>query len=53
VSERFLDRARNVMPRSSWRSSPILTLYAFAIDYALDWIGTLPYLLRIASACCC
>src|SRR4029079_9994001 len=26
----------------------ILTLYAFTIDYALDWIGTLPYLLRIA-----
>ena len=25
----------------------LLTLYAFTIDYALDWIGTLPYVLRI------
>lgn len=47
VSERFLDRARTVMPRIFLAIFLILTLYAFTIDYALDWIGTLPYLLRI------
>ncbi len=47
TSERFLDRARRVMPRIFTAIFLILTFYAFAIDYALDWIGTLPYLLRI------
>ena len=47
VSERFLDRARSVMPRIFLAIFLILTLYAFTIDYALDWIGTLPYALRI------
>jgi hypothetical protein len=47
VSERFLDRARTTMPRIFLAIFLILTLYAFTIDYALDWIGTLPYLLRI------
>jgi spermidine synthase len=47
VSERFLDRARMVMPRVFLAIFAILTLYAFGIDYALDWIGTLPYALRI------
>ncbi len=47
VSERFLDRARTTMPRIFTAIFLILTLYAFTIDYALDWIGTLPYLLRI------
>jgi SAM-dependent methyltransferase len=47
VSERFLDRARNVMPKIFLAIFAILTLYAFTIDYALDWIGTLPYVLRI------
>jgi spermidine synthase len=47
VSERFLDRARTTMPRIFLAIFAILTLYAFTIDYALDWIGTLPYLLRI------
>lgn len=46
-SERFLDRARTVMPRIFLAIFLILTLYAFTIDYALDWIGTLPYALRI------
>ena len=50
MSERFLDRARTIMPRIFLAIFLILTLYAFAIDYALDWIGTLPYLLRIV--CC-
>jgi spermidine synthase len=47
ASERFLDRARAVMPRIFAAIFVILAFYAFTIDYALDWIGTLPYLLRI------
>ena len=47
TSERFLDRARTFMPKVFLAIFLILTLYAFTIDYALDWIGTLPYLLRI------
>jgi len=46
-SERFLDRARITMPKIFLAIFLILTLYAFTIDYALDWIGTLPYALRI------
>ncbi|MFO1085319.1 MAG: hypothetical protein U1E21_12195 [Reyranellaceae bacterium] len=46
-SERYLDRARTVMPRIFLAIFAILALYAFTIDYALDWIGTLPYALRI------
>jgi hypothetical protein len=46
-SERYLDRARATMPKIFLAIFAILTLYAFTIDYALDWIGTLPYLLRI------
>ncbi|MBV8406722.1 MAG: hypothetical protein JOY64_03765 [Alphaproteobacteria bacterium] len=46
-SERFLDRARTFMPKVFLAIFAILTLYAFGIDYALDWIGTLPYALRI------
>ena len=47
VSERFLDRARTTMPKIFLAIFAILTLYAFTIDFALDWIGTLPYALRI------
>ncbi|MDP3158404.1 MAG: hypothetical protein Q8N31_00185, partial [Reyranella sp.] len=47
-SERYLDRARTFMPKVFLAIFAILTLYAFTIDYALDWIGTLPYALRIA-----
>jgi spermidine synthase len=47
VSERYLDRARTTMPKIFLAIFLILAFYAFAIDYALDWIGTLPYLLRI------
>ena len=46
-SERFLDRARSTMPKIFLAIFAILTLYAFTIDFALDWIGTLPYALRI------
>jgi len=47
MSERFLDRARVTMPRIFLGIFAILALYAFTIDFALDWIGTLPYALRI------
>lgn len=47
LSERYIDRARRVMPRIFLAIFAILTLYAFTIDFALDWIGTLPYALRI------
>lgn len=47
VSERYLDRARNVMPKVFLAIFAILAFYAFTIDYALDWVGTLPYALRI------
>jgi hypothetical protein len=47
MSERFLDRARVTMPRIFLGIFSILALYAFTIDFALDWIGTLPYALRI------
>jgi hypothetical protein len=47
VSERYLDRARSVMPKVFLAIFLILAVYAFTIDYALDWIGTLPYALRI------
>ena len=47
-SERIFDRSRQVMPRIFFAIFVILAVYAFAVDYALDWIGTLPYLLRIA-----
>ncbi|MCW5737976.1 MAG: hypothetical protein KIS73_27895 [Enhydrobacter sp.] len=46
-SERYLDRARTTMPKIFLAIFLILALYAFTIDYALDWIGTLPYALRI------
>ncbi|MFI5031950.1 MAG: hypothetical protein ACHQPH_14735 [Reyranellales bacterium] len=47
VSERFLDRARSIMPKIFFAIFAILAFYAFTIDYALDWIGTLPYVVRI------
>ena len=46
-SERYIDRARSVMPKIFLAIFVILAGYAFTIDYALDWIGTLPYALRI------
>jgi len=46
-SERYIDRARSVMPKIFLAICIILAFYAFTIDYALDWIGTLPYALRI------
>jgi len=46
-AERFLDRTRTFMPKVFLAIFVILAVYAFTIDYALDWIGTLPYALRI------
>ena len=46
-SERYIDRARSVMPKIFLAIFVILAVYAFTIDYALDRIGTLPYALRI------
>jgi hypothetical protein len=47
ASERFLATARTTMPKIFLAIFAILVLYAFGIDYALDWIGALPYVLRI------
>jgi len=48
ASERYLATARTTMPKIFLAIFAILVFYAFAIDYALDWIGALPYVLRIA-----
>jgi hypothetical protein len=47
ASERFLATARTTMPKIFLAIFAILVFYAFFIDYALDWIGALPYVLRI------
>ena len=49
-SERFLDRARNVMPKIFVAISALLIGYGLFLDRALDLIGTLPYGLRLV--CC-
>jgi len=47
VSERYLDRARNVMPKIFVAIGVILIGYGLFLDRALDLIGTLPYGLRL------
>ncbi|MEI6200514.1 MAG: hypothetical protein WCP68_01030 [Enhydrobacter sp.] len=47
ASERFLPTARTTMPKIFLAIFAILVGYAFFIDYALDWIGALPYVLRV------
>jgi len=47
VSERFLDRARQVMPLVFLGIGALLIGYGFALDRALDWIGTFPYWARL------
>ncbi|MBS0549495.1 MAG: hypothetical protein JSR24_17205 [Proteobacteria bacterium] len=47
ASERYLATARTTMPKIFLAIFAILVLYAFCIDYALDWIGALPYVLRV------
>ena len=50
VSERYLDRARTVMPKVFLAIGLILIGYGFFLDSVLNLIGTLPYGLRLA--CC-
>jgi hypothetical protein len=50
VSERYLDRARNVMPLVFVAIGAILIGYGLFLDRVLDWIGTVPYLVRLL--CC-
>ena len=47
VSERHLDRAREVMPRIFLAIGALLVGYGLALDGMLEWIGTLPYALRL------
>ena len=39
--------ARTTMPKIFLAIFAILVFYAFFIDFALDWIGALPYVLRV------
>ena len=50
VSERYLDRARTVMPKVFLAIGALLIGYGFLIEHVLDLIGTLPYALRLL--CC-
>jgi hypothetical protein len=50
ASERFLDRARTVMPKIFIAIGALLIGYGLFLDRALDLIGTLPYGLRLL--CC-
>jgi spermidine synthase len=50
VSERYLDRARTVMPKIFVAISALLIGYGLFLDRVLDLIGTLPYWLRLI--CC-
>ena len=47
LSERYLDRARTVMPRIFLAIGALLIGYGLALDRVLDWIGTLPHALRL------
>jgi hypothetical protein len=47
VSERYLDRARDVMPRVFIAIGAILVGYGLVLDRVLDFIGTFPYLVRL------
>jgi len=47
VSERFLDRARAVMPAIFLAIGALLIGYGLFLDHALDFIGTFPYALRL------
>ena len=47
VSERYLDRARNMMPKIFIAIGVLLVGYGLFLDRVLDLIGTLPYALRL------
>ena len=49
VSERYLDRAKSVMPRIFLAIGALLIGYGFLLDHVLDLIGTLPYGLRLLA----
>jgi spermidine synthase len=46
-SERYLDRARTVMPKVFLAIGALLIGYGFFLDRVLDWIGTFPYVVRL------
>ncbi|MFO1185458.1 MAG: hypothetical protein U1E56_11840 [Bauldia sp.] len=48
ASERFLHRAREVMPMIFAAIGALLILYGLFLDNVLDLIGTLPYVVRLA-----
>jgi hypothetical protein len=50
ASERYLDRARTVMPKIFIAIGALLIGYGLFLDRVLDLIGTLPYALRLV--CC-
>lgn len=47
TSDRFLDRARSVMPVIFTMIGVLLIGYGFFLDAVLDWIGTFPYVVRL------
>jgi hypothetical protein len=47
VSEHHLDRAREVMPRIFLAIGALLIGYGLALDGMLEWVGTLPYAVRL------
>jgi spermidine synthase len=47
ASERFLDRARSVMPKIFIAIAALLIGYGLFLDRVLDLIGTLPYAVRL------
>ncbi len=47
ASERYLERARTIMPRLLLAIAAILIGYGLALDRLLDWIGAFPYALRL------
>jgi len=47
VSERYLHRAHNVMPKVFVAIGALLIGYGLFLDHVLDWIGTFPYLVRM------
>ncbi len=47
TSERFLARARSVVPVIFAAIGILLIAYGFFLDAVLDWIGTFPYALRL------
>jgi spermidine synthase len=47
VSERYLERARSVMPKIFIAIGALLIGYGLFLDRVLDLIGTLPYLVRL------